>query len=192
MRVAALIVFVAVAFQSAPPGRIISGRVVDASGSVPSNVGLCAAVRDGPTSYSCRPVPIAADGSFRSTPLPPGTYALVVGPAPELPGDADVDGGLAFVELGERDVSGVTITVRRYRVRGKYVMRSNNPAARWPTHMHVTPLLVGPKDAPALSDISEGASNGEFVLHNVFGKRILRPGYSASGPDRWWFAGVLL
>jgi hypothetical protein len=75
-------------------------------------------------------------------------------------------------------------------MRGKYVMRGDDSAAKWPSYIHVVAIPVG-GDAPRRSVTSEGASNGEFVLRNVFGPRILSPGYTLDG-TRWWFGGVLL
>jgi len=178
--------------QHATPGNTISGRVLDANGRVPVNVALCAWVSTGPGSSSCAPIPILPDGSFKSPPLRPAVYALAVGPSPGLSTAADVDGGLAIVAVRAQDISGIRITTRRYSLRGKYVMRGDNPRAKWPSYLHVTARLVAPAGVPSIADGSRGAPNGEFVLHNVFGKRVLRAGYAFDGPDRWWPDRVLL
>ena len=177
--------------QRGTAGLTISGKVLDARGRVPVGVWVYASAATGAGSSTQTPAKIAADGSFTTPRLRPGTYALLVGPAPESSMDADVDGGLAVVELRGADLSGVTITTRRYALRGRYVMRSDNRAARWPAHLHVTPLWAGRADVAYVGGLSLGAPNGEFVLRNLFGEHILRPGYSA-GPERWWFDAIRL
>jgi hypothetical protein len=80
---------------------------------------------------------------------------------------------------------------REYALRGRYVMRSDDPAAKWPTHIHITPIRV-PEGSPSTGGISDGAPNGEFILRNVFGLHVLRPGYTLDSGSKWWPAEVLL
>ena len=75
--------------------------------------------------------------------------------------------------------------------RGKYVMRANDPGAKWPSYIHVIAMPVG-GDAPRSAVTSEGAPNGEFILRNAFGPRILRPGWTPEPGVRWSFSAVLL
>jgi hypothetical protein len=71
-------------------------------------------------------------------------------------------------------------------------MRSDNPAAQWPRSIHlVARLVLGGAAFPAGVDGSTGAPNGEFLLENVLGPRVLRAGY-ALGRDKWWPWQVLL
>ena len=81
---------------------------------------------------------------------------------------------------------------QEYALRGRYVMRSDNAAAKWPTHLHVLPLLVVPDGVRSTGAGSEGAPNGEFILRDVFGPRVLRRGYTLDQGSRWWPAEVLL
>jgi hypothetical protein len=179
--------------QDSGGGHTIAGRVLDAQGRVPQGVALFLYTRDGGEgSYSQAPVPLAKDGSFTTRRMPRGTYVLDVGPDPRGSMDADVDGGLAVVDLDTTDVTGVAITTRRSALRGRYVMRSDNPAAKWPSHIHVLATLVEGADAPEVSVMSQGAPNGEFVLRNAFGRRILRTGYTLASGERWWPESVLL
>src|SRR5688572_17540164 len=112
MRVLALVAFFAAAALQQPASLpTISGRVLGASGRAPQDVALYAWVRTGTSSSSSGPpVTIAPDGSFKTRPLAPGTYALAVGPTPGLPMDADVEGGLAIVDLGAAHITDVRIT----------------------------------------------------------------------------------
>jgi hypothetical protein len=75
-------------------------------------------------------------------------------------------------------------------IRGKFVMRSDNAAAKWPSSIHAVPLLVA--GGVQVSGISEGAPNGEFILRNAFGPRVLRAGYTLEPGFRWSFSQVLL
>jgi hypothetical protein len=173
------------------PRHTISGRVVDSNGRVPSKVELFVWEEDGIGGSGGGPVAVAADGSFTTPPLQPGTYVLNVGPGPISRREPDDEGGLAIVELGPTDVTGLSIRTRRYALRGKYVMRGDDPAAKWPPHIHVMAMLVAGR-ASAVSVTADGAPNGEFILRNAFGPRILRPGYTLDGGPRWSFSQVLL
>ena len=48
---------------------------------------------------------------------------------------------------------------QEYALRGRYAMRSDNPAAKWPTHIHIVPIRV-PEDSAPPGGISEGAPDG--------------------------------
>jgi hypothetical protein len=175
------------------PRHTISGRIVASDGRVPEKVELLVwqGQGDGGGGGGGAPVPVAADGSFTTSPLPPGSYVLNVGPGPLSPREPDGEGGLAIVELGSADVTGVSVRTGRFALRGKYVMRGDDPAAKWPSHIHVMAMLVA-GNAPSVSVTADGAPNGEFVLRNAFGLRILRPGYTLQPGVRWSFAAVLL
>src|SRR5260221_10179497 len=87
MRILALLTL---AFLQTAGGHTIAGRVLDASGRVPSGIELNLCSRDTDDSSGCGPVSLRADGSFTTGPVMPGTYALRVGPSGAGPGDADV------------------------------------------------------------------------------------------------------
>ena len=171
------------------PRPTISGHVVDSARRVPAHVELYVWQANGGGS-SGGPVVVAADGSFTTPPLLPVTCVLNVGPGPISPVDPGGEGALAIVELGSANVTGVTLETRRSVLRGKFVMRGDDAAAKWPSSIHVTPLLVA--GGVQLSGISEGAPNGEFILRNAFGPRLLRPGYILTPGFRWSFSQVLL
>jgi len=183
----------AVTAQSGAAGHVIAGRVQGAQGGVPAGVTVrVCMLRDGGSECDA-PLALAADGSFRTTALADATYALVAGPSPYLSApDPSVERGLQVVTLGGRDVAGVLMRTSRYSLRGKYAMRSDNPAAKWPPHIHlVANLVIGDAAYPVGEDGSTGAPNGEFLLENVLGPRVLRAGYSL-GEDKWWPWQVLL
>src|SRR3954466_5816978 len=182
------------ALQAAPGFHTISGRVRDAAGGVPQQSTLSAWVASGPRGSSGTPIQLAPDGSFTSPPLADGIYALTAGQLPHPPGQTkeDLASGLAVVQIRGADVLGIEIKMRRYSLRGRYVMRSDNPQAPWPSSLNVSAMLVEPAGVPLVSESGEGAPNGEFVLRNVFGKRVLRVGYSLASGARWWPDAVLL
>ena len=183
--------FAAGAWPQDAPRHTISGRVVGSDGRVPPKVELFVWQGTGAGGGSGGPIDVAADGSFTTPPLQPGSYVLNVGPGPISRKDPDGEGGLAIVELGPTDVTGLSIRTRRYALRGKYLMRGDDPAAKWPSHIHVLAMLAA-RGAPSVSVMSEGAPNGEFILRNVFGPRILRPGWTPEPGVRRSFAAVLL
>jgi hypothetical protein len=135
-----------------------------------------------------------ADGSFRTPPLADGIYVLQAGPSMMAPSDdPSIERGLEVVRVSGRDLTAVAVRTSRYSLRGRYVMKSDNPAAEWPPHIHMTSLLViGGDEAYAVGESgSTGAPNGEFLLENLLGPRVLRAGYSL-GRDKWWPWQVLL
>jgi hypothetical protein len=189
----AITVIAAVTAQSAPARHTIAGRVRGAQGGVPAGVtvSLCTLYDGG--SGCGPPLALAADGSLKTGPLADATYVLVAGPSPfaRAP-DPAVERGLQVVTLSGRDLTDVTIHTSRYSLRGKYVMRSDNKAAKWPPHIHlVASLVIGDRAYPVGESGSTGAPNGEFLLENVLGPRVLRAGYSL-GADAWWPWQVLL
>ena len=71
------------------------------------------------------------------------------------------------------------------------VMRGDDPAAKWPSFIHVIAIPIT-GDAAAAGVTSEGAPNGEFVLRDAFGPRSSAQGYTRERGVRWSFAAVLL
>jgi len=93
--------------------------------------------------------------------------------------------------VGAPDAGVPATLVGRGVMRGQYVMRADDPAAKWPPYIHVIAMRVG-GDALERTVTSEEMPNGEFILRNVFGPHILRPGWTPEPGVRWSFAAVLL
>jgi len=189
-----VVVAAVVTAQSSALPHTISGRVQDARGQRSADVTLrvCTLGDDGGTSCG-EPLKLTADGSFTTQPLRDGTYVLEAGPSPYSANpDPAIEHGLEVLRLSGRDLTGVVVRTTRYALQGRYVMRSDNPAAQWPRSIHLVALLVlGGVAFPVGVDGSTGAPNGEFLLENVLGPRVLRAGYSL-GRDEWWPRQVLL
>lgn len=177
----------AVAAQSGTVRHVITGRVQSAQGGVPPGVTVSVCTLEDGGSACSPPMTLGAAGSFRSEPLIDATYVLVAGPSPYASApDPSVERGLQVVRLEGKDASSVLVRTSRYSLRGKYVMRSDNPAAKWPPQIHlVASLVIGDRAYPVGEGGSTGAPNGEFLLENVLGPRVLRAGYSL-GRDTWW------
>jgi hypothetical protein len=187
-------VVLAVAGQSGTARHVIAGRVQGSHGGVPAGVTvrLCVLHDDGGSGCG-PPLPLGADGSFRTPPQVDATYVLVAGPSPYASAaDPSVECGVQVVRLEGQDAPGVLIPTSRYSLRGKYVMRTDHPAAKWPPHIHLLAnLVIGGRAYPVGEAGSTGAPNGEFLLQNILGARVLRAGYELA-EDRWWPWQVLL
>jgi len=118
------------------------------------------------------PVPTSADGSFVTQALNPGTYMVALIRSPHSAAQPAMPIALEVVRLGEGDVRGVRLRVRRdVAIRGRFRMEHGTP---WPASIIVASCL----DADGLKHAdcrpAEGAPGGRFILRNAFGPRILR------------------
>jgi hypothetical protein len=178
--------------DAAQEGPTISGRILDPDGLLPDETTLTArSVDDGRSGAG--PIRRSADGRFLTPPLWPGTYVLRLIRTPHSRTHPATLVGLVVVPVKTANVTGVTITVQRdVTITGQFRMESDNPAARWPPHIHVIAPLVVNGAAMYDGTGSEGASGGRFVLRNPIGPRILRTGYSLEPDHPWWPSRVLL
>lgn len=178
--------------DAAQEGPTISGRIDDPYGLRPDAAVLTLGTGDDGR-FSSRPVRTRPDGRFLTAPVWPGTYVLRLMRQADSAGSRDTAVGLTVVTVKTADVTGVTLTVQRdVTITGQYRMESDNPAARWPPHLHVVGSLV--VNGAALFDGfgSQGAPGGRFVLRNPLGPRVLRTGYSLEPGNPWWPSRVLL
>jgi hypothetical protein len=175
-------------------GPVISGVVMDPHGRGLEDIILTVArVNDG---FGPGRVPIAADGSFVSPPLEPGTYVLELVRTPDSVEHHGAVFGSTSVVLDTADVSGVTIEVRRETaVKGQIRMESDDPAAEPLITIAVHALLALDGVPPGPGIFARVDSAGGFVLRDVFGPRVLRCGYTSASlaPNaRWWPSRVIL
>jgi hypothetical protein len=172
---------------------IISGRVVDPEHLMTDDAILMIGTGN-ESSFAMHPVPMESNGSFRTRPLPPATYVLEVIRSPHSPTAAAATVGLSIVTLGTSDVSNVTVLVHPdLTIQGRFRMESDEAGAEWPTHMTVVAALVLQDGTSVAHTVGAlGAPGGRFVLHNVFGARILRCGYELAPGSAWWPTKVLL
>lgn len=190
---ATVVVGAAATYARNQPEYVISGRVQDPHDLKPQDAILMLGSNRGGGSASSRPVPASADGSFTTPPVRPGTYVLEVVRTPHSRTAPATTVGLTVVSVTAADVTDVAVIVRRdSALIGRYRMESDNPAARWPSHIHVTARLVAGDGRYLGSTGSEGAPDGRFVLRNAFGPRVLRTGYTLEPNHRWWPTRVLL
>jgi hypothetical protein len=177
--------------NAAEEGPTIAGRIVAPDGVLPPGA-IVTARSVGDDRSGSGPIPTKADGRFLTPPLWPGTYVLRVQRTPPSTGPGSLM-GLTIVPVKTEDVTGVTITLQRdVSLTGHFRMESDNPAARWPTHIHVLALLVVDGVTVPDGNIGDGASGGRFMLRNPIGPRVLRSGYSTEAGHSWWPSRVLL
>lgn len=179
-------------FSASDVSHVISGHVRDPHQLRPPGAVLRVRVQeDG--SISAFRVPVAKDGSFVTPPLATGTYVLEVArgqyPAP----DWDIVMGLQIVRVGEADLSGVSIEVRRdTAITGRFVMEGDQSLAEWPTSITVTAFLAL-DGTPFWHGVGANGTPGKsFVLRNAFGPRVIRCGYVLSRGHAWWPSKVTL
>ena len=178
--------------NAAEAGPTISGRIVAPDGVLPPGA-IVTARSAGDDRSGSGPIPTKADGRFLTPPLWPGTYVLRVQRTPRSSTGPGSLMGLTIVPVKTADVTGVTITLQRdVSLTGHFRMESDNPAARWPTHIHVLAFLVVDGVTVPDGNISDGASGGRFILRNPIGPRVLRSGYSTEPGHSWWPSRVLL
>ena len=181
-------------FGDAPNGHTISGRVVDPHQLRPEDLTLMAGRRDkNGDSFGSYPVRFNADGSFVTPRLDPDTYVLELMRTPHSASTPAIPVGLTIVPMGTSHVSNVIVEVRRdFALTGTFRMESDNPAAAWPTHIHVGAQLALDGMAFLGSRGADGAPGGKFVLRNAFGPRVLRCGYTLAAGSKWWPLQVML
>lgn len=152
---------------------LIAGRIEDPHGRRPAPTSVILGYdRDG-IGYGLK-VPTAPDGSFVTQALSPGTYMLALIPTTEPPARHPVPLALEIVRLGNADVTGVRLRVRRdVTVRGR--VRAVDGAASAATLAITSCLDV---DGVRYVDCRSAsvATDGTFELKNPFGPRILTAG----------------
>jgi hypothetical protein len=139
------------------------------------------------------PVAIGKDGSFVTPPLASGTYVLQIShglyPAP----DWNTVIGLQIVRVGEADVSGVSIEVRRdTAITGRFSMEGDKSLAEWPKSVTVNAFLALEGMPMWQGVVTNGTPGQNFVLRNAFGPRVIRCGYVLSRGHAWWPSKVTL
>jgi hypothetical protein len=181
--------------QIFPPGPrySISGRVIDPLRLQPEDAVLTLGrVNDG-GSFGSAPVEIGADGGFVTRDLARGTYIFEVVRTPHSATKPAVPVGFQVVRVTNADVTDVSVMIRRdTAVTGRFRMESDNPAAAWPPHIHVSAHLALDGLGFAGSKGADGAAAGTFILRNAFGPRVLRCGYGLAPNSWWWPSRVLL
>jgi len=172
--------------------HVIRGRVVDPHQLRPQDAVLMLGhvVNGG---FGSVPVSTAADGSFVTRAVDPGTYVLQLVRTPHSATTPATAVGLTFVQVDTSDVSGVNVEVRPdTALTGRFRMETANPGAAWPTQIVVSAILAL-DGMPSLDAVpAAGAPAGRFVLHNAFGPRVLRCGYTLAPGTWWWPSHVLL
>src|SRR5688572_28244271 len=180
--------------ESTAEGYTISGRVLDPHG-VKTADAILRMWRRAPDEQgsSSVPLPTAADGSFVTKRVPPGTYLLEVVRTPHSATSPATTVGLRVVTVTSLDIRGADVTVRQdVALQGKFRMESDDPAAPWPSIIVVNAYLALPGSSLMNGTVADGATGGRFVLRNAFGPRVIRPGYSPAGGASWWPSRVLL
>ena len=156
---------------------LIAGRIEDPHGRRPAHTSVILGYdRDG-IGYGLK-VPTAPDGSFVTQALSPGTYMLALIPTTEPPALHPVPLALEIVRLGNADVTGVRLSVRRdVTVRGE--VRTADGAAPSGTLAVTSCLDVdGVRHVDCRS--ASVAADGTFELKNPFGPRVLTAGSGRS------------
>jgi len=150
---------------------LIAGRVEDPHGLRPANAMVTVGFdRDG-VGYGI-PLAVAADGSFVTHALSPGTYVLTVIRHPCSATERSMPVGLTIARIENADVTGVTVTIQPdMTLEGRIRLASGTPG---PPCVVVTSCLAvdGVRRAGCLT--AEGASDGRFILRNAFGPRLLQ------------------
>ena len=126
------------------PGYVIAGRVVDPHRTPAGGGRFNARPREENGGFSSSPVPVAADGSFVTSKLRPGTYVLEVVRTPYSPTNPcrgcrseHRDCRQRRTYLESRSRSGAIP-----RSQAAFRMESDNPDAEWPTHIVVNAFLA--------------------------------------------------
>jgi hypothetical protein len=126
----------------AEAGFVIVGHVVDPHQLRPKAATLLVGHQEG-NSYSSEPVEVAADGSFRTGRLAPGTYVLELVRDASSPGAGGGTIGFAIVPVAAADVSGVRLEVRRdSTLTGRFRLESDNPRAEPPRQIIALAFLA--------------------------------------------------
>jgi hypothetical protein len=176
-----------------PPGSFtISGRVTDPLNLRPEGAVLMLGRREEYGSASASYVPLGADASFVTAPLPAGRYVLQIVRTPHSRMETVV--GFKVVTVTTANVMNVVVAARRdTSLTGKFRMVTDNPGAGWPSAIVVNAPFAFEGEGYWPGDhVAEGASGGKFILRNAFGPRVLRCGYSLERGNSWWPDRVLL
>ena len=172
--------------------HVIRGRVVAPARFRPQDAVLMLG-HEVSGGFSSMPVSTAADGSFVTHPVAPGTYVLQVVRTPHSATTAATVVGLTIVRVDASEVSGVNVEVRRdSTITGNFRIESDSTGTAWPPQIVVNAILAL-DGVPSLDPVTAaGAPAGRFVLHNAFGPRVLRCGYTLAPGTWWWPSHVLL
>lgn len=168
---------------------LIAGRIDDPLGlRTPDATVILGFDRDG-VGYGV-PVPTAADGSFVTQALNPDTYMVALIRSPHSATQPAMPIALEVIRLGEADVRGVRLRVRRdVAITGRFRTEPGTPP---PAAIVVTSCL----DADGLKHAdcrpAEGAPEGRFVLRNPFGLRTLSVVFQAGAGVRYHRPRVVL
>jgi hypothetical protein len=175
------------------PGGVIRGRIVDPHRLRPEEAALMLVRDEDNGSISSTPISLAADGSFATPRLRPGTYVLEIVRTPNSAIRPASVVGFRIVTVGSSDVSAVMVEVRRdTAIAGRFRMESDNPTAEWPTHLVVNAVVAVDRQPSLNNTVAEGGPGGRFVLRNAFGPRVLRCGFGLAPGSWWWPSRVLL
>ena len=173
-------------------GFVIAGHIVDPNRLRPKEATL-ALGEQRENSYSSTPVEVAADGSFRTGRVGPGTYVLELVRDNFAPGATGDTIGFAIVTVTASDVSGVRVEVRPdSTLTGRFRFESDNPGAEVPLQINVIAFLALDGASIPIHGQPETGSVRTFILRNVFGPRVLRFGYRLAPGSSWWPSRVLL
>lgn len=168
---------------------LIAGRVEDPHGLRPANAMATVGFdRDG-VGYGI-PMAVAADGSFVTHALSPGTYVLTVIRNPYSTTERSMPVGLTIARIENADVTGVTVTIQPDMALGGRIRLA--PGTPRPSSVVVTSCLAvdGVRHAGCLA--ADGASDGTFILRNTYGPRLLQVAASAGPGSRYAEPRVLL
>lgn len=139
-------------------------------------------------------VKVARDGSFTTPPLPRGFYSFELIRTPHSATHPATTIGVGWVEVGDTDLDGVVLSVRRdMELQGRYRIASDRANPPWPESIHLSaPMVAGGTEVRWGSQNVFAAEGGRFFLRNAFGPRVLRAGYTPADKSRPAPARVLL
>ena len=149
---------------------LIAGRVEDPHGLRPANVMVTVGFdRDG-VGYGV-PMAVAADGSFVTHALSPGTYVLTVIRNPYSTTERSMPVGLTIARLENADVTDVIVTIQPdTALEGRFSMEPGTPR---PSSIAVSSCLAAKGVRLAGCLAADGRADGTFVIRNAYGPRVL-------------------
>jgi hypothetical protein len=149
---------------------VISGRIIDPHGLRPADAMLSLGYdRDG-VGYGAA-VPVTVTGEFVTQVVYPGTYVLMLVRTPYSTTHPPMPVGLTLVEVGNQDLTGVTVTVERdTEARGRIRLARGR---RLPPALYLSACLARDGVRRAACRPAAVASDGTVVLRNAFGPRLL-------------------
>jgi len=168
---------------------LIAGRVQDPHGLRPENVMVTVGFdRDG-VGYGV-PMAVAADGSFVTHALSPGTYVLTVIRNPYSATERSMPVGLTIARLENADVTGVTVTIQPdSALEGRFRMEPGTPR---PSSIAVSSCLAAEGVRLAGCLAADSRADGAFVIRNAYGPRLLHVAVSGGARRRYAEPRVLL